>query len=290
MSHKQATYRVEASTRLLSMLCIGKSKHRDKINYVNISNKIYSWSTYRNYRKWVDIFLNYCKKHGKPTDLQSCKEYVNPWLQDMINRNLSAWTIGLAKASVVKLFDCPSDDFITPPKRHRADIKRSRQAVDMDGRIKADWEPLIEFCKATGLRRHELEKLQGSDLCYVNGSPYLSVKGKGGRVRTAPIVGNAEDVQEVVNKCLTSGDGLVWPDVPKKLDIHSYRAEYAQTVYKTSRRPLDSLQGHELYYCRGDRQGVAYDRQALLTASQALGHDRVSVVAEHYLWGLKIQL
>ena len=37
------------------------------------------------------------------------------------------------------------------------------------------------------------------------------------------------------------------------------------------------------YYCRKDLKGTAYDRQALFAASRALGHNRESIVADHYL-------
>ena len=269
------------------MLCIGRSKHSDKVNGVDMSDKIYSWSTYHNYRKWIDLFLDYCKGNGNPTDLESCRRYVNPWLQDMIGKGLSAWTINLARSSVAKLYGCPASDFLEVPKRKRSAIRRSRHTVAMDKRIKEDWEPLISFCVATGLRRHEVAKLNGSDLLVENGSPYLEVKGKGGRIRLAPVVGTPDKVQAVIDRCHAAGSGLVWPDLPSKLDVHSYRADYALAVYTAAERPLDVLNGPEIYYCRGDRRGVAYDRQALLAASQALGHNRVSVVAENYLWGLK---
>lgn len=38
-----------------------------------------------------------------------------------------------------------------------------------------------------------------------------------------------------------------------------------------------------VYYCRNDLKGVVYDRKAIFAASQALGHNRETVVAEHYL-------
>lgn len=41
------------------------------------------------------------------------------------------------------------------------------------------------------------------------------------------------------------------------------------------------------YYCRKDLKGTAYDRKALFAASRALGHNRESIVAEHYLSSLK---
>ena len=37
------------------------------------------------------------------------------------------------------------------------------------------------------------------------------------------------------------------------------------------------------YYCRKDLKGTAYDRKALFAASRALGHNRESIVADHYL-------
>lgn len=37
------------------------------------------------------------------------------------------------------------------------------------------------------------------------------------------------------------------------------------------------------YYCRSDLKGICYDRKALFECSQALGHNRETVVAEHYL-------
>ena len=39
------------------------------------------------------------------------------------------------------------------------------------------------------------------------------------------------------------------------------------------------------FYCRHDKKGVVYDRRALFKASRALGHNRETVVAEHYLYG-----
>jgi integrase len=37
------------------------------------------------------------------------------------------------------------------------------------------------------------------------------------------------------------------------------------------------------YYCRNDMKGVVYDKLALHKASLALGHNRINVIAEHYL-------
>ena len=38
-----------------------------------------------------------------------------------------------------------------------------------------------------------------------------------------------------------------------------------------------------MYHCKRDLAGTVYDRMALFAASNALGHNRESVVAEHYI-------
>ena len=250
-------------------------------------DRIYSWSTYHAYRRWVGAFLDHCRENGRPTDLASCRQYAGPWIRSMAEGGkYSAWTLNLARSAVAKLYGESGDRIAHLPPRRREDITRSRGGVAMDNRIRDEWRPLMDFCRATGLRRHELEKLRGTDLSQPpGGPPRLEVKGKGGKVRSAPVVGDPGAVQAVVEACISAGRGLVWPEVPEKLDIHSLRAEYAEAVYRAAERPLGSLKGHELYHCRGDRVGIAYDREALRAASAALGHGRVSVVADHYLWG-----
>lgn len=37
------------------------------------------------------------------------------------------------------------------------------------------------------------------------------------------------------------------------------------------------------YYCRNDLKGTVYDRKALFEASMALGHNRETIVGDHYL-------
>ncbi|WP_172807850.1 hypothetical protein [Christensenella intestinihominis] len=48
-------------------------------------------------------------------------------------------------------------------------------------------------------------------------------------------------------------------------------------------RPMDGLDRKEKYYCRRDKKGIVYDRQAMLYVSRQLGHNRVSVIAGNYL-------
>ena len=57
-----------------------------------------------------------------------------------------------------------------------------------------------------------------------------------------------------------------------------YTKEDGKIKMKRGYRDVSSV-----YSCRSDLKGVVYDRKALFEASMALGHNRETVVAEHYL-------
>ena len=46
---------------------------------------------------------------------------------------------------------------------------------------------------------------------------------------------------------------------------------------------LPSFLQTDRYVCRRDRAGVVYDKAAMLQVSRMLGHNRISVIAGHYL-------
>jgi len=121
--------------------------------------------------------------------------------------------------------------------------------------------------------------------------------GKGGRVRMSPIIGaNAEQIIERMRN--TAPEEKVWQHVSENADIHGYRAEYATAIYKTHARAIEDIpydrvnkgtgrkfQG-DVYVCRKDEAGRKLDKAAMLICSKALGHNRISVVADNYIRGL----
>ncbi len=126
---------------------------------------------------------------------------------------------------------------------------------------------------------------------------FLRIKGKGGRVRISPIVGkSAEKIVERVRE--TPEDMRVWEYVSSNADIHSYRADYAGAIYKAHARKIEDIPydtvhkgtGHlyqkDVYTCRKDEAGKKLDRAAMLLCSKALGHNRLSIVADNYLRNL----
>jgi len=197
-----------------------------------------------------------------------------------IDGGLSPYTQKLDAAALAKMYGCSSQDFIKTETRRRAAIVRSRGEKIRDKHFSEKRnQEFVDFCRATGLRRAEMKSLRGDQLVYDEDtkSYFLDVVGKGGRRRLAPILSN-EAVQRV-----KGADGLVWDKIPNGADIHAYRADYCISVYNKHARPLDSIPKKNRYCCRSDLKGVWYDKNAMAIASQALGHNRISVIAAHYI-------
>lgn len=96
------------------------------------------------------------------------------------------------------------------------------------------------------------------------------IHGKGGRIRDVPVLhGYEKIVTEATEGAIGRGESKVWANIPGHMDVHGYRREYAQSMYK-------------------QKHGSAYikyhpDHAALMTVSNALGHSLVDVVIRNYL-------
>lgn len=329
----------QAYDKLTSMQAFGESK-KDAIANGTERDKIFSFNTYQTYWKHTKYFIKYMQQnHPEVTTLKKARAYVNEWLQSRVDqvdengKHLSAWTIQTEAKALSKLYGIQPDDkdYFTPPKRNREDIVRSRGDRVRDKHFsEANNDELIKFCRGTGLRRSELEKLQGKDLMtkeqieraislyeakenpsardirmletlkdtrLFDADYFLYVKGKGGRERISPIVGkNKEQIIERIKD--TPKEEKVWQYVNTNADIHGYRSEYATLIYKQYAReikdiPYDRVNKgtgkkfqSDVYTCRKDESGKKLDKQAMFKCSKALGHNRISVVADNYIRGL----
>ena len=122
-------------------------------------------------------------------------------------------------------------------------------------------------------------------------------KDKSGRYRFAPIIG--PDREQIITRMRNTGyKEKVWLHVSGNADIHGYRADYAKAMYKMHARDIKDIpydrvnkgtgrkfQG-DVYVCRKDEKGKKLDKHAMFLCSKALGHNRISVVADNYIRGL----
>lgn len=280
MGHKNKKSLIrQTQERLDSMLAIGESKYQDK-KYGLTKGKIYSWTTYRSYLQQCCQFVRYCRDNHYCKNLADCRQYVEEWMES--RKELSAYTQKLSASALCKLYGESLEELgITTKRAARSEITRSRGTAKRDAHFSEQKNAdFVEFCRSTGLRRSEITKLRGDQLLQEEGQWYIQTTGKGGRFRIIPICG---DVNLVVCKMQSAGTGKVWAKVPSCADIHSYRADYATRVYLSHARPIEDLPRKERYICRRDKVGTIYDRQAMLIASQALGHNRIDVIGQHYL-------
>ena len=271
---------------LKQKLCIGEQKHTAKQQGA-ASDGIYSWSTYQNYLAKSCAFVKWAKEHHGCRTLGDARGHVDSYLRQHIDQGYSPYTQKLIACALAKVYGCSTKDFIPTQVRHRANITRSRRgkAIFSENRNRE----FVDFCKATGLRRHELKLLKPKNLRFDESTDrymLVDIKGKGGRMRDCPIVSSKEGVEEkVVERIKSTPDGqLVWSKIPSRADIHSYRADYCKSVYALHARPIAEIPEKGRYYCRGDLKGVVYDKHAMLIASRALGHNRINVIAGHYLY------
>lgn len=269
----------QAYDRLTAMQAFGESKKEAMANGT-AQDKIFSFNTYQTYWKHIKYFLKYVKElHPESTTLKSAKKYVNEWLQIRVGQGLSAWTIQTEAKALGKLYGIQPDDpdYFQPPKRNRAEIKRSRGDRVRDLHFsKTNNDELIKFCQGTGLRRSELEALRGNDLmtreqieqeiARIEALPegaeknqeekhlgvlrdtrmfdceyFIHVRnGKGGRERISPIVGKyAGQILERMKN--TAGEEKVWQHVNANADIHAYRGDYATAIYKAHARAIEDI-------------------------------------------------
>lgn len=71
-----------------------------------------------------------------------------------------------------------------------------------------------------------------------------------------------------------------------KADVEGHKMYYTGKLTKKGTREM--IRGYSdvptAVFCRLDKKGVSYDRQALFVASENLGHSRDDVIVDHYLW------
>lgn len=281
----------------------GTSKHSDKHSDPEaMQDKIYMDTTLNQYHAHWDDYCNSMQRAGYkvnghvPRTLAEAAGYMPQYLDELKARpgsrpgtTFSAWSVRAYFAASAKVLGLSAANYKLPTRR-RQDITRSRGAAARDGHFSESKNAeLVEFCRATGLRNlKELQQVRGSDLVDLGGGRYsIRVHGKGGRWRDAPIYGSPAQVEAVVGRMRAAGSGPVWSHVSSGADIHGYRADYAARVYLAHARPIKTIPPSERYHCRGDMRGRTFDRKAMMVASEALGHSRLSVIASHYLYKLE---
>lgn len=265
----------------------GQSRSLDKLRG-ETKNRIYSKQSYITYRNQFRYFSNWVKETNPDVrSIDEARTLVNGYLQYLIVQNRSAYSIATAKAALSKVFQTDATQFIATPIRRRADVQRSRFSVERDKHISDELEQkLSQFTSATGLRRKEMLQIEAEDLFFNNGKAYLNVnKGtKNGKSRVAEIMGVSEAETKMIVEFIKSKKGRLFPKLSPHYDNHYYRGIYAKRIYSFYARKENDIPKSERYVMRKDRAGEVLDKLAMKITSKMLGHERINVIAQSYLY------
>lgn len=289
IAQSKESYRKTARKRLQDMLNagLGSKRSEDKAE-AETKNKIYSKATFQTYKQQFKHFADWLEKaHPEAKTLEDARAFVDEYLKHLIELERSAYSISTAKAAIAKIMGVEATQFIATPPRLRADIKRSRGEAVRDKHIsEKKEEELARFTSATGLRRKEMTMITADDLFFENNQAYLNItRGtKGGKPRVAKIVGKTEEETKEIVKWIQSKQGRLFNKLSSNYDNHFYRATYANRLYNQLKRDIEDIPTQERYVMRKERAGEVYDKQAMLLVSNALGHNRISVIAQSYLY------
>lgn len=286
---KVDSYRKTARLRLQEMFKAGFGNKRssDKTS-ADTRNKIYSKNTFETYKRQFRYFADWlAEAHKEAYTLADARQYVDEYLLHLVELERSAYSITTAKAALAKVFQTEATQFIDTPARERANIKRSRGVAVRDSNISNKTETkLALFSSAVGLRRKEMMSIESKDLFFKNGKAYLNVtKGtKGGKPRIVEICGVSEGETKMIVEWIQSKEGKLFPKLNTNYDNHYYRAVYAQRIYDRYKRKEKDIPPRERYIMRKERAGEVYDKLAMEIVSKNLGHNRISVIAQSYLY------
>jgi integrase len=290
-THQKSIIR-QALDRLDGRMAIGESRREAKQDlraagehiWAFSTGKMHSYKTRTTYQEHILRFVNWSREiyQGKSLDQLDARsnELTSTYLQQEIAAHKSPYTLQVERSALRLFFaDRALASELTFPRRARALITRSRGPVAHDRHFQpANWQPLINFERACGLRRSELARLLVGDVYYTPlGQLVVHVlNGKGGKEREAPALpGHEQDLLALTSERKT--DERVFDHIPKHMDVHSYRREYAQALY------LYHAGGSELPPTTGRLRHSDYDLAAVQRVSWALGHNRLDVVLRHYL-------
>lgn len=247
--------------------------------------KMRAFETREGYQKIIMRFIAWCQDTCDIRDPEIIENFANrlatQYLRQRMEEGKSAWTLKTERSALRLFFqDRTLTEELVLPQRKRKNIKRSRRPAKRDNQLNlANWQHVIQFCLACGLRREELRDLYVRE---VKPDPKDAQRlvvyvrhGKGGKDRTVHVFPGREQVvrSQIEGR---NPDEHVFERITGLLDIHSYRRQFAQDWYELlSGKPLPPLEGR--------LHSPDLDHEAARAVSRELGHNRIDIIFGHYL-------
>jgi hypothetical protein len=230
--------------------------------------------TIKNYKDYNAKFRDFCMKQGCNTFDKVQKagaELLRDYVKDMVARGLSDATIHSYLSAPCKALGLHMQD-IEKPKRITAKGKRAAGTeTERSSRekISPEYKAAYDFCRATGVREHEAQRMTGG--CAVRDNNNMLcvrvVSGKGGKEQLQRILPQ----NEAVVLAAFAGKGeeeklFTKKQFSKNINYHLARAKNAQDAY---------YYYHSTYQTEADRQklskALVEEYRAALEKSKAEG-------------------
>lgn len=252
--------------RLEDKKAIGESRHLAKLEAKNQGKKvetIHSYKTYDAYKQSSKTFIKWLKQEFPEikniNDID--KDIGAMYIKYRAEKGVSPYTYSQDIAMLNKTLSLELN------KAYCGVANRSLKAITkgrVDNGFKTDSGRLETIIKATGLRRNELYNLKKSDLL-ISDNRVVGVQvragAKGGRPRTIEVISSYQESLYKLVESIESDSKVVSDKIPKELQTHRLRAEFAQEKYQE----LIDLGRHD----------------SLKDLTKSMGHNRTSVLV-HY--------
>jgi hypothetical protein len=311
MPRNRPNIKMQLHERINDLLKIGESKHQAKQEYrqyclennikINPAKTvgIHSIKTADAYRQTANEFGEWLKtNHREIKNLEEITPEISyEYLKQKENQGNSAWSVSKDMSAINKCLDIglnKKDGDLA--ERSYKDISRSREEKEYQKNYNENnYQEQILVAKAFGVRRESIHggsyQIKDTSLYEKEGDVFVRVIEKGGRYRESVCLDkykekvlDAFDIEEgepmskedFIDKYNNSGN-VLFNEYTRNIDNHSFRSEYAVDLYEQleEEKISEGLEIKENY--RG------YDKEIVLKISSELGHNRPSVVVEHYL-------
>ncbi len=260
MSRKTIANQIHSS--LANKIAYEESKHTDKIEqekkFGESTYKIYSFGTYDTYRKVGEEYSRWLADKGvKYGSLAQTEHYAKEYIETRLNDEKSLYTLKMERSALGMIYGHSID--IPLPIRHNEDVKRNRYKTANDKHISrtGKYKDVFTMVTTTGCRRCDVKNLTVNSLIEKDGRYFLDIrKSKGGRDRIAPVLPDkVKEVKAIINRAKENEQHKLFKHIPKEIDVHGLRREYAQALYSTLKHDRSLRDEYLTYLSNSTRSG-----------------------------------
>lgn len=301
--------------RMKNLEKYGESRHKAKEHYKKTTTEekpnpayakgIHSINTYDAYKQTSVQFVKWLKSsHSEIKHIDDVgKDVVIDYLQSRRDQGLSPWTLSKDMSALNKILNLKvTKKMAELPQRSFKTTTRSRGFRKHDLKYNPkNYEKQIDVAKAFGVRRESIlggkYQLKEGSIYRHKGELYAAVAEKGGRFRNAPCLKSMEstilkhfphiedreelfekdEFKEMYEKSGKEGLGdHLFNRYTTNIDNHAFRGVYARNYYKEYETTLKATKS-----IKNDYRG--FNEEVCRKVSDALGHNRPSIIVEHYL-------